>query len=146
MPYLLGPKEKKSRALGTNLFLKAERSTSQKSAMVRRPYRPGAHGKRRRGLSEFGIELHEKQKVRLTYGMRERQFEKYVEKAMSQKTVTSQEALARLLETRIDSLVFRAGLAPSRSIARFLVSHGHIVVDGRRADIPSLLFRTCRHI
>ncbi len=138
MPYLLGPKEKKSRALGTNLFLKAERSTSQKSAMVRRPYRPGAHGKRRRGLSEFGIELHEKQKVRLTYGMRERQFEKYVEEAMSQKTVTSQEALARLLETRIDSLVFRAGLAPSRSIARFLVSHGHIVVDGRRADIPSL--------
>lgn len=138
MVYVTGPKEKKSRALGTNLFLKAERSTTQKSAMVRRPYRPGAHGKRRRGLSEFGVELHEKQKVRLTYGMRERQFEKYVEEALRQKTLTPQEALVRHLETRVDSLVFRAGFAPSRSVARFLVSHGHIVVDGRRIDIPGL--------
>jgi len=141
MAYLLGPKEKRSRSLGTNLFLKAERSSTQKSAMVRRPYRPGRHGKRRRPLSEFGLQLAEKQKVKLTYGLRERQFEKYVAEALADKQLTTAEALARLLETRLDSLVFRAGFAPSRSIARIIVSHGHIFVNGRRVDIPSLALR-----
>lgn len=138
MAYLLGPKEKRSRALGVNLFLKAERSASQKSAMVRKPYRPGMHGKRRRSLSEYGLQLSEKQKVKLTYGLRERQLAKYVREALRQKAQTTTDALARYLETRLDSLIFRAGLAPARSIARELVSHGHVVVDGKRVDIPSM--------
>ncbi|MFN7088627.1 MAG: 30S ribosomal protein S4, partial [Candidatus Paceibacteria bacterium] len=128
MAYLLGPKEKKSRALGVNLFLKAERSASQKSAMIRRPYRPGMHGKVRRGLSEYGYQLQEKQKLKLTYGLREAQLKNYVRRALSAKDITATEALSRLLETRLDSLVFRAGFAPSRSVARSIVSHGHIAV------------------
>jgi len=138
MAYLLGPKEKKSRALGVNLFLKAERSGSQKSAMVRRPYRPGMHGKARRSRSEFGLQLAEKQKLRLSYGLRERQLVQYVKEALRAKDITTPEALSRALESRLDSLVFRVGFAPSRSVARFLVSHGHCTVDGRRVDIPSM--------
>jgi small subunit ribosomal protein S4 len=140
MAYLLGPKEKRSRALGENLFLKAERSTTSKSAYLRRPYRPGVHGKRRSALSEYGLQLREKQKVKLVYGLRERQLKRYVENALKEKTSTP-EALARILETRLDSVVFRMGFAPSRSISRALVSHGHFAVNGRRTTIPSQALR-----
>ncbi len=136
MAYLLGPKEKKSRALGENLFLKAERSASPKSAYLRRPYRPGVHGKTKRQLSEYGLQLQEKQKLKLVYGLRERQLKRYFKNALKEKTATA-EALARILETRLDSVVFRMGFAPSRSIARSLVSHGHFLVNGRRSNIPS---------
>lgn len=140
MAYLLGPKEKRSRALGENLFLKTERSATSKSAYLRRSYRPGMHGKRRRTLSEYGVQLAEKQKVKLVYGLRERQLARYFKTALKQKTPTP-EALARLLETRLDSVVFRMGLAPSRSFARSLVSHGHFTVNGRRVTIPSAALR-----
>jgi small subunit ribosomal protein S4 len=141
MAYLLGPKEKRSRALSENLFLKAERSASQKSGMIRRPTRPGMHGKRRRALSEYGQQLLEKQKVKLTYGLRERQWRNYVLDAIRQRQMTAQDYLVRELETRLDSVVFRLGVVPSRSIARQVVSHGHIAVNGRRVTIPSFQLR-----
>lgn len=141
MAYVLGPKEKKSRAVGDNLFLKAERSATSKSAFLRRSYRPGAHGKkRRRQISEYGAELLEKQKVKLVYGLRERHLERYFEQALGKKLSTP-EALARLLETRLDSVAFRAGLALSRSTARSFASHGHFTVNGRRTNVPSHALR-----
>jgi small subunit ribosomal protein S4 len=136
MAYLLGPKEKRSRALGENLFLKTERSATIKSAFLRRSYRPGSHGKKRRQISEHGIALVEKQKVKLVYGLRERHLERYFKQALGEK-VSTPEALARILETRLDSVVFRMGLAPSRSMARSFVSHGHFTVNERRVNIPS---------
>lgn len=141
MAFLLGPKEKKSRAVGENLFLKAERSQSQKSAMVRRPSRPGMHGRARRSLSEYGLQLLEKQKLKWSYGLRERQLENYIDRALSQNKLSSSEALVRFLETRLDNVVFRMGLAPSRSVARALTSHGHFLVSGRRVNLPSFAVR-----
>jgi small subunit ribosomal protein S4 len=140
MAYLIGPKEKRSRALGENLFLKAERSAGAKSAFLRRPYRPGVHGKTRRPLSEYALQLREKQKIKLVYGLRENQFKRYVKQALKDKTSTP-EALVRILESRLDSVVFRMGFAPSRSIARHLVSHSHFSVNGRSTNIPSYTLR-----
>ena len=132
-----GPKEKLSRKVGENLALKAERSLSPKSAFLRKPYRPGMHGKRmRRGLSEFGTQLLEKQKVRFVYGVGERQFKNYFMKAKAAKGITSN-LLMSLLEKRLDNTVFKAGLAASRAIARQLVSHGHFLINGKRVTIPS---------
>lgn len=132
-----GPKEKISRRLGENLALKAERSISPKSAFLRKPYPPGVHGKRRRrALSDFGSQLREKQKVRFTYGVGERQFKKYFETARNRKGATD-ENLITILESRLDNIVWRAGLAVSRSVARQLVSHGHFLVNSRRLTIPS---------
>lgn len=132
-----GPKEKISRRLGENLALKGERSISPKSAFLRKPYPPGVHGKkRRRALSDFGSQLQEKQKVRFTYGIGERQFKKYFNTARAKKGLTN-ENLVDLLESRLDNTVFRGGLAGSRSIARQLVSHGHFLVNGKRVTIPS---------
>jgi small subunit ribosomal protein S4 len=122
------------------LFLKAERSATSKSAYLRRSYRPGVHGKRRRQLSEYGLQLQEKQKLKLVYGLKERQLARYFANALKEKTSTP-EALARILETRLDSVVFRMGFAPSRSIARSLVSHGHFTVNGRRTNVPSHALR-----
>jgi small subunit ribosomal protein S4 len=139
MVFVRGPKEKKSRAAGENLWLKAQRSSSQKSALIRKPYRPGQHGKRRRMLSEYGTQLLEKQKTRLLYGLTEKQMRKYAEGAKRLKSLAAPEALVQELERRLDNVVYRAGFAPSRSVARHLVSHGHIWVDGRRVDIPSRL-------
>ena len=141
MVFVRGPKERNSRALGENLMLKATRSSSQKSALIRKPYRPGMHGKRRRMLSEYGTQLAEKQKVKLSYGLMEKNMRAYVEDAMRSKTVTTPEQLVRKLEMRLDNAVFRAGLAISRSMARQFVSHGHIWVNGRRANIPSQQLR-----
>lgn len=141
MAFILGPKEKKSRAVGEHLHLKAERSLSQKSAMIRKPYRPGVHGKRRRVMSEYALQLVEKQKIRLTYGLEEHHMKRYVSDAMRNKTVSGTDFLVRQLESRLDNAVFRAGFAPSRSIARQLVSHGHILVNNRRMDIPSRVMR-----
>jgi len=137
MVFVKGPKEKKSRATGENLLLKAQRSLSQKSAMIRKPYRPGQHGKRRRILSEYGTQLLEKQKARLLYGLTEKQIGQYADRAKRSRNLAAPEALIQGLELRLDNVVFRAGFAPSRSVARALVSHGHIWVDGRRVDIPS---------
>lgn len=137
MSRYLGPKEKLSRKLGENLMLKAERSLSPKSAFLRKPYRPGMHGKRlRRSLSEFGSQLLAKQKVRFTYGINERQFKNYFTKAKTTKGVTGN-LLLSFLEKRLDNAVFRAGLAASRAIGRQLVNHGHFLVNGKKVTIPS---------
>lgn len=130
-------KEKKERALGTKLFIKAERCNSGKCAAVRRPYRPGAHGQsRRRALSEFGQQMNEKQKIRFSYGLTETQMRNVMARAAKSKGITG-EMLVSYLERRLDNTVFRLGLAPSRFSARQLVSHGHFMVNSRRVTIPS---------
>lgn len=132
-----GPKERIERRLGTKLFLKGERSNSPKSAMVRKPYPPGMHGKSTfRKTSEYGLQLHAKQKVRNTYRLMEKQFKTYVKEAMASKQETK-EWLIRKLEQRLDNIVYKIGLAQSRDQARQLVSHGHILVNGIKTDIPS---------
>lgn len=137
-----GPKEKIERRLGTKLFLKGERSLSPKSGVVKRPYPPGQHGKGFRGkLSEFGLQLRSKQKVRNVYRMLEKQFKATVKEAIAVKAETS-EALVGQLETRLDNVVYRAGFAQSRDQARQLVNHGHILVNGRRNGIPSAKVKT----
>lgn len=130
------------RRLGERLFLKAERDASPKSAMARRPYPPGLHGSRRgRGLSEFGLALREKQKMRFIYGISNAQLKRYAaSRARSRKTSRTQ-ALMELVERRLDSIVFRMGLAPSRRVARQMVSHGHFLLNGRRVRSPSCILR-----
>lgn len=134
---MIDSKCKKCRRAGEKLFLKGDRCYIQKCAMVKRPYAPGQHGqKRKRGPSEFGIRLKEKQHLRSIYGLREAQFRKYFTAASRKKGVTGEE-LMKLLESRLDNAVYRAGFAASRSVARQMVSHGHINVNGRRVNIPS---------
>lgn len=135
------PKEKKSRSAGVNLFLKGERSFSQKSVSVRRPTPPGVHGKRRRlGTTEYGSQLLEKQRLKWSYGLRETQFERYFKEASKIPGATGM-LMVQKLERRIDNVVFRLGFAVSRSIARQLVSHGHIMVNGKKVTIPSFQVR-----
>ena len=134
---MFNTKEKKERSLGVKLFLKPYRCNSPKCVTARRPQRPGLHGKAfRRALSEFGQQLLEKQKIRFTYGVRERQFEKLFNLAAKNPGVTGP-MLMVFLERRLDNVVYRLGLAQSRSVARQLVGHGHIFVNGRRVSIPS---------
>lgn len=132
-----GPKEKLERRIGTKLFLKGDRSYSPKSAMTKKPYPPGMHGKTRtRRFSEYGSQLQRKQKIRYIYRLLEKQFRATVKKAMKSKDKTS-DLLANLLESRLDNTVFRTGLAQSRDQARQLVNHGHILVNGVKTSIPS---------
>jgi small subunit ribosomal protein S4 len=123
------------------LFLKGSRCYTKKCAFERRPSPPGQHGVRRRKMSDYGIQLREKQKVRRIYSVLERQFQQYFEKAESRPGVTG-ENLLRLLETRLDNVVFRLGFASSRAQARQLVTHGHFAVNGRATNIPSFHVRT----
>lgn len=140
-----GPKEKKERALGVNLGLKASRSGSPKSALVRKPYRPGVHGvdsKRRRSTSsDFGTQLKEKQKFKINYGLKERQLETLFRKGISAGGDT-RDRIFELLESRLDNVVFRLGLAPSRTVARQLVLHGHINVNNHKVDYPGFQLKT----
>jgi small subunit ribosomal protein S4 len=125
---------------GSKLFLKGERCYGTKCAVEpnRRPFPPGPRQQRRRKTSEYGSQLREKQKVRRVYGVLERQFRKmYVE--AGRRTGASGENLLQILESRLDNVVFRAGLADSRAQARQLVLHGHICVNGQKTDIPSRL-------
>lgn len=121
---------------GMKLYLKGDRCYSPKCAMDRRGYAPGQHGQLRRKPSEYGLQLREKQKARRIYGIMEKQFANYYEKAVSQKGVTG-ENLLRLLETRLDNVIYRMGFAASRPQARQLVRYGHVEVNGRRVTIPS---------
>jgi len=122
---------------GTKLFLKGQRCMTDKCAFERRAYAPGEHGQRRRGKpTDYGIQLREKQKAKRAYGVLERQFRKYYLEAERQKGVTG-ENLLRLLETRLDNIVYRLGFAQSRATARQLVVHGHMQVNGKKVDIPS---------
>jgi len=128
--------EKKERALGAKLFLKAERCNSGKCASVKRPYKPGPHTKSFKKVSEYGRQLAENQKVRFSYGLTEKQLEKYFVDA-DKRAEPTHEAMIRLLESRLDNTVFRSGLAGSRRIAKQFVGHGHIMVNGRKVTIPS---------
>ena len=121
---------------GTKLFLKGARCYTKKCAVERRPSPPGQHGVRRRKVSEYGVQLREKQRVRRVYSVLERQFRGYFEAAETRPGVTG-ENLLRLLETRLDNVVFRMGFATSRAQARQFVSHRHFAVNGRATTIPS---------
>jgi len=122
------------------LFLKGDRCFTEKCAVERRQYPPGQHGQRRSKLSEYGIQLREKQKVRKMYGVLEKQFRNYFKSAEKKRGVTG-EILLQLLETRLDNIVCRMGFAPNRNSARQLVNHGHFLVNGRKVNIPSFSVR-----
>ena len=122
------------------LYLKGDRCYSDKCAIERRNYPPGQHGQHRGKLSEYGLQLREKQKIKRIYGLLEKQFESYFEEAERQKGVTGSNFLV-LLERRLDNTVYRLGFANSRSQARQLVRHGHFLVNGRKVNIPSFLLR-----
>lgn len=127
---------------GQKLFLKGDRCYSAKCAVLKRATPPGQHGQARaRKKSEYGIQLREKQKCRRAYGLLESQFHKYYVMASNMRGVTGENMLC-LLERRLDNVVYRLGLAPSRPMARQLVNHGHIRVDGKKVDIPSLLTKS----
>lgn len=125
---------KKSRHLGFSILENGKE-------LARRPYAPGIHGSdRKRKVSEYGIQLLEKQKVRFLYGLNEKQFRKTFEKAASMKGVTG-DNLLKLLECRLDNLVYRMGMAKTRRASRQVVNHGHITVNGNKVDIPSYLVK-----
>ncbi|MBP2645204.1 MAG: rpsD [Firmicutes bacterium] len=127
---------------GAKLYLKGDRCYSDKCSFSRRSYAPGQHGQKqaRKKVSEYGIQLREKQKARRMYGVLERQFHAYFEKADRQKGITGENLLV-MLERRLDNVVFRLGFASSRTQARQLVRHGHFMVNGHRVDIPSYLVK-----
>src|SRR5437870_9278257 len=131
-----GPACKLCRREGMKLFLKGERCLTEKCAIERRAYPPGEHGRGRTKQSEYLLQLREKQKARRYYGILERQFRSYYEKASQRSGITG-ENLLRMLELRLDNVVYRLGFAASRSQARQLVRHGHFVVNGKRVNIPS---------
>jgi small subunit ribosomal protein S4 len=130
------PQCKLCRREGMKLFLKGERCLTDKCGVERRSYPPGEHGRGRMKQSEYRVQLREKQKARRFYGVLEKQFRNYYDKASRQPGVTG-ENLLRLLETRLDNVLVRLGFAGSRRQARQFVTHGHWLVNGRRVDIPS---------
>jgi len=121
---------------GCKLFLKGERCLSSKCAMERRPVVPGQHGAARKKVTQYGLQLREKQKVRRAYNILEKQFHIYYEKALKSKEGTGF-AMLKMLELRLDNVVYRLGLASSRAQARQIVTHGHITVNDKKVNIPS---------
>jgi small subunit ribosomal protein S4 len=134
-----GPVCRLCRREGLKLFLKGEKCLT-KCTLERRASPPGMHQQRRRKVSDFALQLREKQKARRYYGVGERQMAKYFSAAEKRKGVTG-EALLQRLEARLDNVLYRSGFAKSRPQARQLVGHGHVFVNGRRADIPSMAIR-----
>lgn len=132
-----GPSCRLCRRENTELFLKGDRCYTDKCAIKRRNYAPGQHGQGRTKTSDYGVQLREKQKVKRLYGLLEKQFRSYFERADRMKGVTG-ENLLTLLERRLDNVVYRLGFASSRAEARQLVRHGHFVLNGRKATIPSM--------
>lgn len=135
-----GPVEKLERREGIDLGLKGQRRLARKTSLERRgPVPPGQHGMRRRNkVSVYAVQLREAQKLKVAYGVREKQFRRYIAAATGHRDVTAGEALLQLLEQRLDNIVYRLGLAATRAQARQFVGHGHILVDGRRATIASM--------
>src|SRR5215218_3071787 len=131
-----GAQCKQCRREGVKLFLKGERCLTDKCGVERRAYPPGDHGRGRSRQSEYRLQLREKQKARRYYGVLEKQFRNYYEKASRQTGVTG-ENLLRLLERRLDNVLVRLGFAVSRRQARQLIGHGHFLVNGRRVNVPS---------
>lgn len=125
---------------GQKLFLKGDRCYTDKCAVTRRAYAPGQHGQSRRKLSEYGTQLREKQKVRRAYGILEGQFAHYFEMASKREGVTGENLLS-IVESRLDNVVYKLGLAVSRPEARQLVSHAHFTVNGKKVNIPSYLVK-----
>ena len=140
MARYLGPVCKLCRREGMKLYLKGERCYTEKCAVVRRPYPPGQHGQGRIKLSEYGLRLREKQKMRRIYGLLETQFSGYYAQASGMKGRTGEEMLG-LIERRLDNVVHRMGFASSRPQARQLVRHNHILVNGKRVNIPSFVVK-----
>ena len=140
MARMIGPKCKQCRRENMKLFLKGERCLTEKCAIERRSYPPGEHGRGRIKQSEYLLQLREKQKARRYYGILEKQFRNYYEKAAKAQGITG-EALLRMLETRLDNVVYRLGFAASRAQARQIIRHGHFQVNGRRVNIPSYQVR-----
>jgi small subunit ribosomal protein S4 len=135
-----GPVEKIERRLDADLGLKGERRLAGKSALEKRPFPPGQHGQRRAKISEYGLQLREKQKAKYLYGVSEKQFRKYFQEAARREGNTG-ENLVKLIEQRLDNVVFRMGFATTRANARQFTTHGHILVDGKKVDIPSYLVK-----
>ncbi|MGI9649220.1 MAG: 30S ribosomal protein S4 [Acidimicrobiia bacterium] len=135
-----GPVCKLCRRERTKLFLKGQRCESSKCAIEIRPYPPGDHGRGRIKETQYLIQLREKQKARRIYGVLEKQFRNYYKEAARRSGITG-ENLLRILESRLDNVVYRSNFATSRAQARQLVSHGHVLVDGRRVDKPSIRVR-----
>lgn len=125
---------------GQKLFLKGSRCYTDKCSVTRRNYAPGEHGQGKKKLSEYGMQLREKQKTKYFYGVGEKQFRKYFEMAENKKGITG-ENLLQILESRLDNVVYRAGFGTSRAQARQLVNHGHFDVNGKKVDIPSYLVK-----
>lgn len=141
-----GPACKLCRREGEKLYLKGERCLGNKCGAERRPYPPGEHGQgRRKKLSTYGMQLREKQKAKRIYGLLERQFRRYFQLAARYRGMTGT-ILLQLLERRLDNVVYRLGLAPSRRAAREIVHYGHIRVNGRKVDVPSYLVRPGQEI
>lgn len=135
-----GPACKQCRREGTKLFLKGDRCYMAKCPIEQGHPVPGVHGQRRSKMSDYGVQLREKQKLRRTYGMQETQFRLFFQRASRGHGVTG-EKLLQLLEMRLDNLVYRLGFAPSRRAARQFVLHGHIKVNGKKASIPSMTLK-----
>jgi small subunit ribosomal protein S4 len=131
-----GPDCKRCRREKTKLFLKGAKCDSPKCPIEIRPYPPGEHGRNRPKESEYLLQVREKQKARRIYGVLEKQFGNYYEEAARKRGKTG-DVLLQILETRLDNVVFRAGFAKSRDMARQLVGHGHVLVNGHKVDIPS---------
>lgn len=138
-----GPKERLSRKEGVNLFLKGARSFSQKAGTIRKPYGPGQHGNDKKvRLSNYGMQLREKQKVKRTYGMREKQFKNFIEESTrvaKLKNLDRGLVLLRMLEMRLDNVLYLLGMSASRSAGRQFTTHGHVKVNGKKMDIPSYI-------
>jgi small subunit ribosomal protein S4 len=135
-----GPVCRLCRRQGEKLFLKGTKCFTEKCPMAKRAYAPGQHGQRRVKFSNYGLQLREKQKVKRIYGVLEKQFRRYFDIAAKTKGVTGK-ILLQLLERRLDNVVFRLGLAASRSAARQIVRHNHIYVNSKRVNIPSYLIK-----
>jgi small subunit ribosomal protein S4 len=135
-----GPVEKLERRLNADLGLKGERRLNGKSALEKRPYAPGQHGQRRGKLSEYGLQLQEKQKAKFMYGVSEKQFRMYFKEAARREGNTGAN-LIELIEQRLDNVVYRMGFATTRASARQLTTHGSILVDGKKVNIPSYIVK-----
>ena len=135
-----GPVCRLCRREGEKLFLKGERCYTGKCGLTKRAYAPGQHGQGRKKMSEYGLQLREKQKARRYYGVLEGQFAKYFEMANKKQGITG-ENLLQILESRLDNVIYRLGFASSRREARQLVTHGHFTINGKKVNIPSYLVK-----
>lgn len=140
MSRYIGPVCRICRRVGEKLFFKGDRCYTEKCGVERRKYAPGQHGQSRGKLSEYGVQLMEKQKVRKPYGLAEKQFRRYFHEAERRKGVTG-EVLLQLLECRLDNVVHRMGFSSNRRQGRQLISHGHFIVNGKRVNIPSYIVK-----